>query len=234
MYYQNNIMSTITLTKIALEHKINKFIFSSSATVNGDQHSPLNETMKSMQSNNPYGQTKAISENILIDTAKVNPGFNVTLLRYFNPIGAHKSGLIGENPNGNPNNLMPLIVKVAKKELKKLNIFGGDYDTLDGTGVRDYIHVTDLAKGHVAAINSMKPGTNIYNLGTGKGISVLDIVNTFEKVNGVKIPYSIVDRRPGDLAEVYADVSKAKKELKWEAELTIEDMVRDSWRFVNN
>jgi UDP-glucose 4-epimerase len=175
-----------------------------------------------------------MSERILIDTAKANPGFNVTLLRYFNPVGAHESGLIGEDPKGIPNNLMPYITKVAKGELEELSIYGNDYDTPDGTGVRDYIHVVDLAKGHVAALNNMKPGVNIYNLGTGKGISVLEIVHAFERVNGVKVPYKFVDRRPGDLATVYADVSKAKRELNWEAKLTLDDMVRDAWKFEKN
>lgn len=234
LYYKNNVLGTIVLSELAVKYKVKHFIFSSSATVYGDNPSPLIETMDLKQTTNPYGETKAMSERILIDTAKANPGFNVTLLRYFNPVGAHKSGLIGENPNGIPNNLMPYVTKVAKGKLKELSIYGDDYDTPDGTGVRDYIHVVDLAKGHVAALKHMKPGVNIYNLGTGKGLSVLEIVHAFEKVNNVKVPYKIVGRRPGDLATVYADVSKAKRDLNWEAELTIEDMVKDAWNFEKN
>lgn len=230
-YYKNNLLCTIVLSELAVKYGIGNFIFSSSATVYGDQLSPLHEYMDLRRTTNPYGETKAMSERILIDTSKANPGFNLTILRYFNPVGAHKSGLIGEDPNGIPNNLMPYITKVAKGDLSELNIFGDDYDTPDGTGVRDYIHVVDLAKGHVAALNNMKPGVNIYNLGTGKGISVLELVNAFVRVNGVKVPYKIVGRRPGDLATVYADVSKAKKELNWEAKLTLDDMVRDAWNF---
>jgi UDP-glucose 4-epimerase len=233
-YYKNNLLGTIVLSELAVKYSVRHFIFSSSATVYGDQPSPLLETMELKQTTNPYGETKAMSERILIDTAKANPGFNVTLLRYFNPVGAHESGLIGEDPKGIPNNLMPYITKVAKGELEELSIYGNDYHTPDGTGVRDYIHVVDLAKGHVAALNNMKPGVNIYNLGTGKGISVLEIVHAFERVNGVKVPYKFVDRRPGDLATVYADVSKAKRELNWEAKLTLDDMVRDAWNFEKN
>lgn len=234
MYYKNNVIGTIELSELVVKYFVKYFIFSSSATVYGNQLSPLFETMELKQTTNPYGETKAMSERILIDTAKANPGFNVTLLRYFNPVGAHESGLIGEDPNGIPNNLMPYVTKVAKGDLKELSIYGNDYDTPDCTGVRDYIHVVDLAKGHVAALNYMKPGLNIYNLGTGKGVSVLEIVNSFEKINHVKVPYKIVGRRPGDLANVYADVSKAKKELHWEAKLTLEDMVRDAWNFEKN
>lgn len=233
-YYKNNVLGTIVLSELAIKYNVRNFIFSSSATVYGNNPSPLIESMVLKQTTNPYGETKAMSERILIDTAKANPRFNVTLLRYFNPVGAHESGLIGENPIGIPNNLLPYVTKVAKGELKELSIYGNDYDTPDGTGVRDYIHVVDLAKGHVAALNHMKPGINIYNLGTGIGISVLEIVHAFEKVNNVKVPYKIVGRRPGDLASVYADVSKAKKELFWEAMLTVEDMVRDAWNFENN
>ncbi len=233
-YYKNNVLGTIVLTELAIKHKVKQFIFSSSATVYGKQASPLIETMELKRTTNPYGETKAMSERILIDTANANPGFNVTLLRYFNPVGANESGLIGENPIGVPNNLMPYVTKVAKGDLKELSIFGNDYDTPDGTGIRDYIHVVDLAKGHVAALNHMKPGVNIYNLGKGKGVSVLELVKSFECTNGVHVPYKFTERRPGDLAIVYADTSKAKKELNWEAELTIEDMVRDSWNFEKN
>jgi len=233
-YYKNNVLATIVLAELALKYNISHFIFSSSATVYGIQPSPLIENMNLMQTTNPYGETKAMSERILIDIAKANPRFNVTLLRYFNPVGAHISGLIGENPKGVPNNLMPYISKVAKRELKELYIYGKDYETPDGTGIRDFIHVVDLAKGHIAALNHMKTGINIYNLGTGKGVSVLEIVNTFKRVNDVKVPYKIVGRRSGDLAKVYADVSKAKIELQWEAELTLDDMVRDAWNYEKN
>ena len=221
----------MVLSKLCLEYKVNKFVFSSSATVYGEQESPLNEDMELKRTTNPYGETKAMSERILIDTANANEGFSVCLLRYFNPVGAHESGLIGENPNGTPNNLMPYITKVAKKELKKLNIFGDDYNTVDGTGVRDYIHVVDLAKGHVKAIEKLASGVEIYNLGTGKGTSVLELVNAFMKVNNVDIPYEIVGRRAGDIATCYADTNKAMSDLGWRAEKDIEDMVRDSWRF---
>ena len=230
-YYYNNLVSTMVLSKLCLEYKVNKFVFSSSATVYGEQESPLNEDMELKRTTNPYGETKAMSERILIDTANANEGFSVCLLRYFNPVGAHESGLIGENPNGVPNNLMPYITKVAKKELKKLNIFGDDYNTVDGTGVRDYIHVVDLAKGHVKAIEKLASGVEIYNLGTGKGTSVLELVNAFMKVNNVDIPYEIVGRRAGDIATCYADTNKAMSDLGWRAEKDIEDMVRDSWRF---
>ena len=230
-YYYNNLVSTMVLSKLCLEYKVNKFVFSSSATVYGEQESPLNEDMELKRTTNPYGETKAMSERILMDTANANEGFSVCLLRYFNPVGAHESGLIGENPNGIPNNLMPYITKVAKKELKKLNIFGDDYNTVDGTGVRDYIHVVDLAKGHVKAIEKLASGVEIYNLGTGKGTSVLELVNAFMKVNNVDIPYEIVGRRAGDIATCYADTNKAMSDLGWRAEKDIEDMVRDSWRF---
>ena len=230
-YYYNNLVSTMVLSKLCLEYKVNKFVFSSSATVYGEQESPLNEDMELKRTTNPYGETKAMSERILIDTANANEGFSVCLLRYFNPVGAHESGLIGENPNGIPNNLMPYITKVVKKELRKLSIFGDDYNTVDGTGVRDYIHVVDLAKGHVKAIEKLASGVEIYNLGTGKGTSVLELVNAFMKVNNVDIPYEIVGRRAGDIATCYADTNKAMSDLGWRAEKDIEDMVRDSWRF---
>ncbi|MGD9964152.1 MAG: UDP-glucose 4-epimerase GalE [Candidatus Izemoplasmatales bacterium] len=233
-YYRNNLLSTITLAELAVKHKVKKFIFSSSATVYGEGVSPFNEDMPLLERTNPYGETKAMNERILIDTAKAYNDFNVTLLRYFNPVGAHESGLIGEVPNGIPNNLMPYITQVAKGKREKLYIFGNDYDTVDGTGVRDYIHVVDLAKGHVAALEDEKDNINIYNLGTGRGTSVLELVNTFMKVNKIKIPYEIVERRTGDIAVSFADVKKAKKELNWEAKLTIEDMVRDSWNFEKN
>jgi UDP-glucose 4-epimerase len=233
-YYFNNLLSTINLAKLAIKYNVKKLIFSSSATVYGDGKSPFVETMPLLERTNPYGETKAMSERILIDTAKASKDFSVTLLRYFNPVGAHESGLIGEVPNGVPNNLMPYITQVAKGIREKLWIYGNDYETVDGTGVRDYIHVVDLAKGHLSALKSNKFGINVYNLGSGKGTSVLELVNTFMKVNNVNIPYEISDRRLGDIAVSYADASKAKNELDWEAKLTIEDMVRDSWNFEKN
>jgi UDP-glucose 4-epimerase len=234
MYYYNNVLSTINLAKISVKYRIPKFVFSSSATVYGDGLSPFVESMKLLERTNPYGETKAMSERILIDVAKANKDLSITLLRYFNPVGAHESGLIGEVPNGVPNNLMPYITQVAKGIREKLWIYGNDYETVDGTGVRDYIHVVDLAKGHLCALKSNKTSFNIYNLGTGKGTSVLELVNTFMSTNHINIPYEITDRRPGDIAISYADASKAKNELDWEAKLTIEDMVRDSWNFEKN
>ena len=233
MYYRNNLTSTLNLCEVMQKYGCNKIVFSSSATVYGDPEVlPITEECKVGGVTNPYGSTKLMNEMILKDVNVADSEFDVVILRYFNPIGAHKSGLIGEKPNGIPNNLMPYIVRVASGELKELSIFGNDYPTHDGTGVRDYIHVVDLAKGHLKAIENMKPGVNYYNLGTGTGYSVLDMVNTFEKVNGVKVPYKIVDRRPGDIAECYADPSKAYKELGWKAELGIEEMMRDSYNFI--
>jgi UDP-glucose 4-epimerase len=231
MYYQNNLKSTMVLAELSKEFDVKTFVFSSSATVYGDNIAPLDESMKLLPTTNPYGETKAMSERILSDFVKANPEFGVTLLRYFNPVGAHESGLIGEAPNGIPNNLMPYVSKVASGELQQLSVFGNDYDTIDGTGVRDYIHVVDLAKGHVAALENQKSGKNVYNLGTGKGTSVLELVHAFEEANSIKIPYKIADRRAGDLAVSYADVSLAEKELSWKAEKTVVDMCRDSWNF---
>jgi UDP-glucose 4-epimerase len=219
---------------MCVKYGVEKLVFSSSATVYGDQPSPLKEGMDLKKTTNPYGETKAMSERILTDTAHANGGFAVSLLRYFNPVGAHESGLIGEDPNGIPNNLMPFVTKVAKGQLEKLSVFGNDYDTIDGTGVRDYIHVVDLAKGHVKAIENLKDGVNIYNLGTGRGTSVLELVNAFMKVNDINVPYEIVGRRPGDIATCFADASKAEKELGWKAELGIDKMVRDAWKFERN
>jgi len=233
-YYRNNLLGTIALAECALEYNIPKFIFSSSATVYGDGSVPYRESNPLLPSTNPYGETKVMSERILSDTAKVNPGLSVTLLRYFNPIGAHKSGLIGEIPVGTPNNLMPYITQVAKGKLEKLRVFGSDYDTVDGTGVRDFVHVVDLAYGHMAALEKMKQGVNVYNLGTGKGTSVLELIHTFQSVNNITIPYDIVSRRPGDVASSYADVTKAWNELGWKTEKTVEDMCRDSWFFEKN
>jgi UDP-glucose 4-epimerase len=230
-YYYNNIVSTIILSKACIKYNVNKFVFSSSATVYGENKVPFIETMDLLPTTNPYGETKAISERILMDVAKVHPNFSVSLLRYFNPVGAHESGLIGEAPTGIPNNLMPYITQVASGKLEKLKVFGNDFDTIDGTGVRDYIHVMDLAEGHVAAIEKLTKGIHIYNLGTGKGTSVLQLIHAFEEVNNIKIPYEIVGRRPGDIASSYADVSKAEQELGWKAKRGIKEMCRDAWRF---
>lgn len=233
-YYYNNLVSTMVLANVCQKYNVTRFVFSSSATVYGDNIVPFTEDMELLPTTNPYGETKVMCERILIDASKSNPLFSVSILRYFNPVGAHESGLIGESPNGIPNNLMPFITQVAKGKLEKLKVFGNDYPTSDGTGVRDYIHVMDLAEGHVAALENLTTGVHIYNLGTGKGTSVLELVKTFEKVNGVKIPYEIVNRRPGDIAVCYADVSKAKKELGWVAKRSLEDMCRDAWRFELN
>ena len=233
-YYENNIAGTLTLVDVMRKHGVKNIIFSSSATVYGDPAIiPITEECPKGQCTNPYGWTKSMLEQILTDIQKADPEWNVVLLRYFNPIGAHKSGLIGENPNGIPNNLMPYITQVAVGKLKELGVFGNDYDTPDGTGVRDYIHVVDLAKGHVKAVKKLEDnsGLSIYNLGTGKGYSVLDIVKNFEAATGVKIPYSIKPRRAGDVATCYSDATKAKKELGWEAEYDIKDMCADSWNF---
>lgn len=209
--------STLVLSKLAIEFNVPKFIFSSSATVYGNQDSLLLESVKLEMTTNSYGETKSMSERILTDITMSNPDFHVTLLRYFNPIGAHKSGLIGERPNGIPNNLLPYVAKVAKGELDSLNIFGNDYDTVDGTGVRDYIHVVDLVKGHVKALENCKMSLEIYNLGTGNGTWVLEIIQAFEKTNDVTIPFKIVERRAGDIVTCYADVQKAKSKIGWEA-----------------
>lgn len=233
-YYRNNLNSTLALTEKALEYHVPKFIFSSSATVYGDRPAPLKEEMACGKTTNPYGETKSMSERILEDTAAVNPEFSVALLRYFNPIGAHKSGLIGEIPVGTPNNLMPYIAQVAKGKRERLSVYGNDYPTVDGTGVRDYIHVMDLAYGHKAALDFMPKGIQVYNLGSGQGTSVLELITTFERVNGIKIPYIITDRRPGDVATSYADVSKSNLDLKWKTQKSVEDMCRDAWNFERN
>ena len=232
-YYKNNVCGTISLLDVMKLHKVEHIIFSSSATVYGMNNiSPLTEDL-STSAINPYGYTKLMMEQILTDVALANSDWSVTNLRYFNPIGAHESGLIGEAPNGVPNNLMPYITQVAVGKLQELSVFGNDYDTHDGTGVRDYIHVVDLAKGHVLALkhNLENKGVAVFNLGTGIGYSVLDMVKVFENVNGVKIPYTIKDRRPGDVATCYADASKANDILGWKAEKTLQDMMRDSWRW---
>lgn len=235
-YYRNNIDSTLTLLEVMKEYGVHNIVFSSSATVYGiPKKVPLTEDMDT-GCTNPYGWTKLMIEQILRDAAAADSELSVVLLRYFNPIGAHESGKIGELPSGIPNNLMPYITQVAIGKLKQLSVFGNDYPTHDGTGVRDYIHVVDLAKGHVAAVKyaSANKGSDVFNLGTGIGYSVLDIVKAFEKVNGVKIPYVIAERRSGDVAECYADPAKAKNVLGWVAEKNLEDMCRDSWRWQSN
>ena len=236
-YYENNIAGTLTLVDVMRKNNVKNIIFSSSATVYGDPAQiPITEECPKGQCTNPYGWTKSMLEQVLTDIQKADPEWNVMLLRYFNPIGAHKSGTIGENPNGIPNNLMPYITQVAVGKLMELGVFGNEYDTPDGTGVRDYIHVVDLAKGHVKALKKIEenPGLAIYNLGTGKGYSVLDIVKNFEAATGVKIPYVIKPRRAGDIATCYCDASKAEKELGWKAENGIREMCEDSWRWQSN
>jgi len=232
-YYDNNLQSTLTLCRALRSAGAKKIIFSSSATVYGNPHHvPIEETDPVGGTTNPYGTSKLMIERILQDLCASDSEWSVGLLRYFNPIGAHASGLLGEDPNGIPNNLMPYIVKVAAKELPRLNVFGDDYPTPDGTGVRDYIHVVDLALGHVAMIKRMtEPGVHIYNLGTGKGYSVLDLVQTFERVNEIPVPYVIAPRRAGDIPTCYANPAKAEEGLGWKASRTIEDMCRDSWRY---
>lgn len=235
-YYRNNLDSTITLLEVMKERGCKRFVFSSSATVYGKPKSlPIKEDFP-LSTTNPYGTTKLMIEQILKDLYKSDNSWSIAILRYFNPIGAHKSGLIGENPNDIPNNLMPYIVKVATKKLEVLSVFGNDYDTHDGTGVRDYIHVVDLAKGHIKAIEKVlsEDGLDCYNLGTGNGYSVLDLVNTFMKVNNVDVNYKIVDRRPGDIDACYADPSYAKEKLNWEAELGIDEMCKDAYNYVKN
>jgi len=236
-YYENNMSGTFVLLDVMRKHGCKNIIFSSSATVYGDPAIiPITEECPKGQCTNPYGQTKSMLEEVLKDVQRADTEWNVVLLRYFNPIGAHASGLIGENPNGIPNNLMPYITQTAIGIRKELGVFGNDYDTPDGTGVRDYIHVVDLALGHVAALKAIerKCGLAVYNLGTGHGYSVLDVVKAFEKANGLHVPYKIMPRRPGDIATCYCDPSKAKQELGWEAKYGIEDMCRDSWRFQCN
>ncbi|EFI70852.1 MULTISPECIES: UDP-glucose 4-epimerase GalE [Segatella] len=233
-YYHNNMTGTFILLEVMRQHNCKNIIFSSSATVYGDPAIiPITEECPKGHCTNPYGQTKSMLEEVLMDVQKADLEWNVVLLRYFNPIGAHQSGMIGENPNGIPNNLMPYITQTAVGIRKELGIFGNDYDTHDGTGVRDYIHVCDLASGHVAALIAIKKncGLAIYNLGTGHGYSVLDVVKAFEKVNGVKVPYSFKPRRPGDIATCYCNPAKAKVELGWEARYGIEEMCRDSWNW---
>lgn len=236
-YYDNNIAGTLVLLDVMRKHNCKNIIFSSSATVYGDPaFIPITEECPKGTCTNPYGWTKSMLEQIMSDLTVADPEWNVVLLRYFNPIGAHKSGTMGENPNGIPNNLMPYITQVAVGKREELGVFGNDYDTHDGTGVRDYIHVVDLAVGHVKALKKIeeKAGLNIYNLGTGTGYSVLDVINNFEEANGVKIPYSIKPRRAGDIATCYADAAKAERELGWKAQYGIREMCEDSWRWQKN
>ena len=235
-YYMNNVSGALVLLDTMRKYNCKTFIFSSSATVYGDPETiPITEECKTGGTTNPYGTSKLFIEQILKDTFYADNTWNICILRYFNPVGAHKSGLIGEEPQGIPNNLMPYVVRVAAGTLPELSVFGNDYDTPDGTGVRDYIHVVDLAKGHVKALEKLekeKEGLYIYNLGTGKGYSVLDMVKAFEKATGKKVPYKITARREGDIATCYADPKKAKEELGWTAEKTLEDMCLDSWNYI--
>ncbi|MER2120654.1 MAG: UDP-glucose 4-epimerase GalE [Solibacillus sp.] len=233
-YYENNLMSTLSILNACQKFNVNRFVFSSSATVYGENKVPFTETMELMPTTNPYGETKVICERILTDIAKINPAFSVSILRYFNPIGAHESGLIGESPTGIPNNLMPYITQVAKGKHPFLNIYGNHYPTTDGTGQRDYIHVMDLAEGHVAAMEQMTEGVHIYNLGTGRGTTVLELVKAFEQATGITIPYKISVQRQGDIATCYADVSKAQRQLQWSAKRDLIGMCRDAWRFEQN
>lgn len=233
-YYGNNLKSTLNLLALMKEFGVNNIVFSSSATVYGiPKHVPLKEEDPVESATNPYGETKVMIERILEDATKADPDLNVALLRYFNPIGAHPSGLLGEDPNGIPNNLMPYVCQVAIGKLRELHVFGDDYPTIDGTGVRDFIHVLDLAQGHVATLKRLedKPGLVVYNLGTGKGTSVLELVHAFEEANGVKIPYVIEPRRGGDVAENFANVDKAKEELHWVAQYNVVDACRDAYNF---
>ena len=235
-YYINNVSGCLTLLDTMKKYNVKKFIFSSSATVYGDPEViPITEECKTGGTTNPYGTSKLFIEKILMDLYKSDETWDICILRYFNPVGSHESGLIGEEPQGTPNNLMPYVARVAAGQLKELSVFGNDYDTPDGTGVRDYIHVVDLAKGHVLALNKIAKegkGLYIYNLGTGKGYSVLDMVKAFEEVTGKNVPYKITNRRPGDIATCYADPKKAKEELNWVATKDIKEMCKDTWNFI--
>ena len=235
LYYDNNLISTIVLLETMAKYGVKNFVFSSSATVYGEpERLPLDEECR-LSTTNPYGTTKLMQEQILKDLYRADTGWNIALLRYFNPVGAHASGRIGEDPKGIPNNLMPYVAQVASGKLQKIGVFGNDYPTPDGTGVRDYIHVVDLARGHVAAIEKLKePGVHIYNLGTGKGYSVLDMIHAFEKACGKKLPYEIRPRRAGDVPACYATSAKAEKELGWKAQYDLEDMCRDQWNWQKN
>ncbi|MGH3650264.1 MAG: UDP-glucose 4-epimerase GalE [Acidimicrobiia bacterium] len=236
-YYENNVSGTIALLDILLEAGVENFVFSSSATVYGDPlELPLREDMPVGAAANPYGWTKIMMEQVLRDVQQANPGWSVSLLRYFNPVGGHASGLIGEDPQGTPSNLMPFVAKVAAGRLPRLKVFGGDYPTADGTGIRDYVHVVDLAEGHVAALDKGfgEPGVHTYNLGTGEGHSVLEVVKTYEEQSGRPVPYEIVERRPGDVAASWAEVSKARVELGWVAKRDLASMCADSWHYQQN
>jgi UDP-glucose 4-epimerase len=236
LYYENNVGGTIALVDVLIDAGVDNFVFSSSATVYGDAPSPMREDMPIGTATNPYGWTKIMMEQALRDVAVARPEWSVSLLRYFNPVGAHPSALIGEDPKGVPNNLMPFVAKVAAGQLPRLRVFGGDYPTPDGTGVRDYIHVVDLAEGHVAALDRKAgvPGVHVYNLGTGRGHTVLEVVKTYEEQSGRPVPYEIVGRRPGDVAESWADVSKAAEELEWRTTRDLADMCSDSWNWQQN
>ncbi len=234
-YYETNVGGTLNLLECMKKYEVKQLIFSSSATVYGDQDGvKLTESMQTgVGITNPYGETKHVIEEILKDVVEAEPTFEVTILRYFNPVGAHESGLLGEDPNDVPNNLMPIVMKVSTGEIPELKVYGNDYNTPDGTGMRDYIHVVDLARGHVAAMRNMKPGVSIYNLGTGEATSVLQMVSAFETASGKKLPYALAPRRAGDLAKVFADASKAERELGWKTELTITDAMNDTINFLN-
>jgi UDP-glucose 4-epimerase len=236
LYYYNNIGTTINLLEAMKKHNVKKMIFSSSATVYGDQDGvKLTESSQTgVGITNPYGQTKYMIEQVLKDTATANPDFEVTILRYFNPVGAHASGLIGEDPNDIPNNLMPIIMKVSTGEIPTLCVYGNDYNTPDGTGMRDYIHVVDLARGHVMAVEKMGPGVQIYNLGSGEATSVMEMIEAFEKASGKPLSYKVTTRRPGDLAKVFADPTKAETELNWKTELTVADAMRDTINYLKH
>lgn len=236
LYYENNVGGTIALIDVLLDAGVDNFVFSSSATVYGDAPSPMREDLPIGTATNPYGWTKIMMEQALRDVSVARPEWSVSLLRYFNPVGAHPSALIGEDPRGEPNNLMPFVAKVAAGQLRRLRVFGGDYPTSDGTGVRDYIHVVDLAEGHVAALDRKAgvPGVHVYNLGTGRGHTVLEVVKTYEEQSGRPVPYEIVGRRPGDVAESWADVSKAAEELGWRTTRDLADMCSDSWNWQQN
>lgn len=232
-YYENNVGGTVNLLEAMEEFEVKKLIFSSSATVYGDQPSPFAETMETGRNmSSPYGQTKYMIEEIIKDLCNADTRFEATILRYFNPIGAHESGLIGEDPNGIPNNLMPIVMKVATGEIPELKVYGDDYDTRDGSAERDYIHVVDLAQGHVAALEKMRPGATVYNLGTGHGVSVLEMVKAFERASGSPLAHKIVGRRAGDIAVMYADTSKAERELGWKTKKTVDDAMVDTLRYL--
>lgn len=234
-YYENNVGGALNLLNCMEEYNVKKLIFSSSATVYGDQAAPLNESSPTgKEISSPYGRTKYMVEEIIKDLCAEDPKFSAVILRYFNPIGAHPSGLIGENPNNRPNNLMPIIMKVTTGEISELSVYGDDYDTKDGSPVRDYIHVVDLARGHLAALSHVQPGWTVYNLGSGKGTSVLEMIAAFEKASGKKLPHKIVARRAGDLATIYADPTKVQNELGWQAQLEIDDMMHDTLNYLDH